>query len=79
MKRTVMLQGVRRMKFESVPDHWEQRELSQAEAAEGTSQYLISRRHCSTRRLTRVAAPSPASPNRTRHSADLLLSGREAH
>jgi hypothetical protein len=34
MKRTVMLQGVRRMKFESVLDRWERRQLSQAEAAE---------------------------------------------
>ena len=34
MKRMVMLQGVRRMKFESVPDRWARRQLSQAEAAE---------------------------------------------
>jgi len=34
MKRTMMLQGVRRMKFESVLDRWERRQLSQAEAAE---------------------------------------------
>ncbi len=34
MKRTEMLQAVRRMKFESVLDRWQRRQLSQAEATE---------------------------------------------
>ena len=47
MRRTEVLQGLRRMKFESVLDRWEQRELSQAEAAEvlGMSERSFRRWH----------------------------------
>ena len=34
MRRTEVLQGLRRMKFEDVYGRWQQRRLSQAEAAE---------------------------------------------
>src|SRR5512134_712527 len=34
MRRTEVLQGLRRMKFEEVYGRWQQRRLSQAEAAE---------------------------------------------
>jgi transposase len=34
MRRTEVLQGLRRMKFEDISGRWQQRRLSQAEAAE---------------------------------------------
>ena len=34
MRRTEVLQGLRRMKFEDIYGRWQQRRLSQAEAAE---------------------------------------------
>jgi transposase len=47
MRRTEVLQGLREMKFESVLDRWQRRELSQAEAAEmlGMSERTFRRWH----------------------------------
>ena len=45
MRRTEVLQGLRRMKFEDVYGRWQQRPLSQTEAAEilGTSERTFRR------------------------------------